>query len=64
MRGGSDGSSLVQFGIDSQGEFAGKVLARIDTILGAGFEEYAQRDFALTAQASAHPSAFLGRLGA
>lgn len=51
MRGGSDGGGLVQFGIDAQGELAGKMLARIDAILGTGFEEHAQRDFALAAQA-------------
>lgn len=48
---GSGNSGLVEFGIDTQGELARKVLVRIDTILGAGFEEYAQRDFTLAAQA-------------
>lgn len=38
MRGGGDGGGLMQLGIDAQREFAGKVLARLDAILGAGFK--------------------------
>jgi hypothetical protein len=46
-----DGGGLVEFGIDAQGELAGKVLVRINTILGAGFKEDPQGNLAFMAQA-------------
>ena len=48
---GGDDGGLVRCGIDAQRELAGKVLARIDAILGAGFKKHLQGNPAFMAQA-------------
>lgn len=47
MSSSRDGGGPVEFGVDAQGELAGKVLAWIDAILSAGFQEDPQGNPAL-----------------
>lgn len=44
-------SGLMRGGINPRGKLAGKMLVRLDAILGAGIEKYFQRDGPFAAQA-------------
>ncbi len=50
VSGRSDGGGFVRGGSDPQGERAGEVLARLDSILGTGIEKYPKGNLPIAPQ--------------